>query len=159
MALRFRDFCGLLGFLVVCLSVAGIGGAVTRTSVNDWYQALNKSAFTPPDWIFAPVWTALYVLMAISAWLVWRRAKRSQLLYLMTAFGIQLALNLAWSFIFFGAKSVGWALVELAFLWMAIVITQRVFWNFDRTAGALLTPYIAWVSYAAFLNASIYWLN
>jgi translocator protein len=156
---RIKNFVALAGFLALCLSVAAIGGAVTRTSVYDWYQALVKPPFTPPDWVFSPVWITLYVLMGLAAWCVWRRVEPDRRRSPLSAFGIQLGLNLAWSFIFFGARSIGWALIEIGFLWAAIAVTIRLFWRIDRLAGGLLVPYILWVSYAAVLNASIYALN
>jgi translocator protein len=159
MRTRIRNIAGLVGFLALCLSVAAIGGAVTRTSVYDWYQQLAKPVFTPPDWVFSPVWIFLYLLMGISAWLVWRRADPDSRRSPLAAFGIQLSLNLIWSFVFFGARSIGWALIEIAFLWIAIAVTIRLFWRIDRLASGLLVPYIIWVTFAAILNASIYALN
>lgn len=156
---RTRDIYGLIGFLALCLSVAAIGGMVTQTSVRDWYQQIPKPAFTPPDWVFAPTWTLLYVLMALAAWIVWRRRDRPSIKLPMAAFGSQLLLNLAWSFIFFGTKSVGWALIEIVFLWAAIATTLVLFWRVNRIAGWLFVPYLSWVSYAVALNASIYMLS
>lgn len=156
---RARDIAGLAGFLALCLSVSALGGAVTRTSVYGWYQELAKPPFTPPDWVFAPVWITLYLLMGISAWRVWRRTAPGRRRLPMTVFGIQLCLNLAWSVIFFGARSVGWALVEIVLFWISIAVTMRVFWAIDRSAGGLLAPYLLWVAFAAVLNASIVVLN
>jgi translocator protein len=120
----------LLAFLAVCFVVAGIGGAVTRTSVETWYPTLAKPAFTPPDWVFGPVWTVLYAIMALAAWLVWRRTgwQGSAL----TLFFVQLALNLMWSILFFGLQLVGLALVDIVVLVIVIALTTIAFWRVDR---------------------------
>ena len=159
MQTRFQNIASLGGFLALCLAVSAIGGVVTRTAVNDWYQELAKPSFTPPDWVFTPIWITLYLLMGVSVWLVWWRAENRNRRVPMTAFGVQLALNLAWSFIFFGARSIGWAAIELGFLWVAIAVNISVFWGIDRLASGLLVPYFLWASFAAVLNISIYALN
>ena len=156
---RRRDIVGLIAFLALCLGVSAIGGAVTATSVGGWYQTLHKPPFNPPDWLFAPVWTTLFVMMAVAGWLVWRRhglrAARGALLL----FGVQLALNLAWSLLFFGLRSVGAALVEVIVLLTAILATTVAFWRRDPLAGALFVPYAAWVAFATVLNAALWRLN
>lgn len=153
-----RDILGLVVFVVLCLVVSGIGGAVTATSVGTWYQTLEKPPFNPPDWVFAPVWTTLYVLMAIAGWRVWRaRTKAGR--RALAVFAIQLGLNLAWSFLFFGFQQIGLALVEVAVLLLAILATMALFWRIDRLAGALFLPYLLWVGYATLLNASLWRLN
>ena len=159
MQTRFQNIASLGGFPALCISVSAIGGVVTRTAVHDWHQELAKPSFTPPDWVFAPIWITLYLLMGVSVWLVWLRAEIRNRRVPMTAFGVQLALNLAWSFIFFGARSIGWAAIELGFLWVAIAVNISVFWGIDRLAGGLLVPYFLWASFAAVLNISIYALN
>lgn len=156
---HMRDFVGLIGFVGLCLTVAAAGGAVTQTSVHDWYQTLAKPAFTPPDWLFAPVWTTLYVLMAVAAWRVWRKADGGLGSRPLAMFGLQLGLNLIWSFIFFGARSIGWALVEIVLLWIAVAVTTRSFRHADRIAGGLFVPYLLWVTYAMVLNASLAMMN
>jgi benzodiazapine receptor len=159
---RLRDALGLAGFLALCFAVAGAGGAITATSVGDWYQALAKPAFNPPDWIFGPVWTLLYALIAVAGWRVWRRrgwttrgAPNPELL----AWAVQLGLNLCWSFVFFGARLIGAALIEILVLLTAIVVSARLFWRVDRAAALLLAPYAAWVGYATLLNAALWRLN
>lgn len=156
---RREELTGLVVFLVLCLAVSGLGGLATSTSVGTWYQTLTKPPFNPPDWIFAPVWTSLYVLMAISGWRIWRlpasRARKRALV----AFGVQLILNLAWSFLFFGLRNIGLGLVAITFLLAAIVVTTSLFWRLDRSAGMLFLPYLAWVSFATLLNASLWLLN
>ena len=156
---RSRDVLGLAAFLVLCLAVSGIGAAVTATSVGTWYQALHKPAFNPPDWIFAPVWTTLYILMAIAGWRVWRQAGFETGRKALTVFMVQLALNLAWSFIFFGQQRIGLALIEIAILLLVIIATTVLFWRIDRWAGVLFLPYVLWVAFATVLNASLWWLN
>jgi tryptophan-rich sensory protein len=150
---------GLLAFLFVCLLVSGIGGAVTATSVGTWYQALEKPPFNPPDWAFAPVWTALYIAMAIAAWRVWRRGSSEATRRALVAFAVQLVLNLAWSFLFFGLRRIDLALVEIVVLLVAIVANAILFRRVDRLAGLLFVPYAGWVAYATALNAALWLLN
>ncbi len=159
MRIQSSNFTSLSGFVALCLSISAIGGAVTHTSVNTWYQELEKPIYTPPDWVFSPVWISLYLMMGISAWLIWLNADSKARRYPLTVFGVQLVLNLAWSFIFFGARAVGWAFIEICFLWIAIAANIRVFWQVDKLAGWLLVPYIMWVTYAVVLNGAIYSLN
>lgn len=151
------DWVALLVFLAVCFAVAGIGGAVTATSVDTWYPTLAKPAFTPPDAVFGPVWTVLYAMMALAAWLVWRRVGwQDWALYLFFA---QLALNLLWSILFFGMQLVGLALVDIVVLVVLIALTTIVFWRIDRRAGLLFVPYLLWVVYAGALNGAIWRMN
>ena len=154
-----RDVLALLGFTAACLAVAGVGGAVTALSVDDWYRELTKPPFNPPDWVFAPVWTALYLLMAIAAWRVWRYRHYPGRRPALVLFAIQLALNLLWSCLFFGLGAVGVALVEIVALWAAILATAAKFVRIDLAAGWLMAPYAGWVSFATVLNAAIWWLN
>ncbi len=156
---RSRDFGVLILFLALCFAVSGISSVVTADSLSGWYAALNKPSFNPPNWIFAPVWTALYAMMAIAAWRVWRIAGLENAAGALTLYGIQLLLNFLWSMIFFGAHSIGFALVEIVVLLAAIVATMRAFWRHDRIAGWLFVPYAAWVSFATLLNAAIWRLN
>jgi tryptophan-rich sensory protein len=154
-----RDRFALAGFLAACLAVSVLGGLVTASSVGGWYQALDKPPFNPPDWLFAPVWTGLYLMMALAAWRIWRHVDHPWRVRALALFAGQLALNLAWSFLFFGLTAVGAALVEIVVLWIAIVLTAVTFGRIDRTAGWLLAPYVAWVLFAAVLNAAIWSLN
>lgn len=155
----FRDVSALGAFLLICFAIAAAGGAVTATSVGDWYQSLAKPGFTPPDWLFAPVWTVLYVLMAVAAWRVWRASGFSAARGALLAFVVQLALNLGWSVLFFGMNAIGAALAEMVALLTAIVVTLVLFIRIDRLAGILLLPYALWVGYALLLNASIWLMN
>ena len=154
-----RDVLGLVAFLVLCLIVSGIGGAVTATSVGTWYLGLHKPPFNPPNWIFAPVWTTLYILMAVAAWRIWRQPGLGSNRNALTIFAVQLTLNLTWSFIFFGLQQIGFALIEIVILLIAIIANTAVFWRIDRWAGALFVPYVLWVAFATVLNASLWWLN
>lgn len=147
----------LCGFILLCLVVGAIAGMFTAGAVTTWYPTLVKPPFNPPNWAFAPVWTALYIMMAVAAWRVWR--KGAQLRGALGLFFIQLALNFLWSFLFFGAHALGLALAEIALLWLAIGATTIIFLKIDRPAGLLFVPYWAWVSFATLLNASIWWLN
>ena len=154
-----RDVLGLIGFIVLCLAISGIGGAITAASVDSWYQALRKPTFNPPDWVFAPVWTALYILMGVAAWRVWRLGPFATNGKALAVFAGQLGLNLAWSFLFFGLQRIDLALVEIVILLCAIIANTIMFWRIDRLAGLLFVPYAAWVTYATILNASLWLLN
>ncbi|MDZ7839251.1 MAG: TspO/MBR family protein [Gammaproteobacteria bacterium] len=154
-----RDGIALAGFLLLCLAVSGVGGAITATSVDTWYPALNKPWFNPPDWIFAPVWTLLYIMMAVAGWRVWRTPASPGRRNALLLFLVQLTLNLSWSLLFFGYQQIGMALVEIVTLLAAIAANTLVFWRLDRLAGALFVPYVAWVTYAALLNLSLWILN
>lgn len=154
-----RDILGLAAWVALSLAVSALGGMITRTSVSDWYQGLSKPSFTPPDWIFTPVWILLFLLMGVSVWLVWRRTGFARGAVPLTCFAAQLALNLAWSVLFFGLREVGWALIEIFVLLIAVLITAITFYGVSRLAGLLLAPYVLWLSFAIALNASIWRLN
>lgn len=147
----------LAGFMLLCLAVGGLGGWITAQSVIRWYPTLNKPEWNPPSWVFGPVWTALYVMMAVAAWLVWQKPAATRTA--MILFFIQLALNSLWSFLFFGARSPGLALIDILALWLALALAVHAFFKHSSNAGLLLLPYLAWVSFAAFLNFSIWRLN
>jgi tryptophan-rich sensory protein len=147
----------LAGLLVFTLAIGFVGGQVTAPNIPSWYVFLAKPSFNPPNWLFMPVWTALYVMMAVAAWRIWRKTGwRSRALALWL---VQLALNSIWSFLFFGAHALGAAFFELVTLWLAIAATIITFWRIERLAGALLLPYLAWVSFAGVLNLWIWRLN
>lgn len=126
---------------------------------GEWYLALNKPDWHPPTWVFGPVWSTLYVLMAVSAWLVWRQGGFARQLRPLSLFLVQLVLNAAWSPLFFGLKQPGIAFAEILLLWLAIAATLLSFHRVHRIAAWLLVPYIAWVSFAAFLNGVLWQLN
>jgi len=146
------------GLLLIGLSVAAVavlGGLATATSVKTWYPTLSKPAWTPPDWVFGPVWTVLYAMMAAAALLVWRSPDRSRVRPALWAFGGQLFLNLAWSVCFFGLRSPLLGFIDICALWVLIGLTVVQFFLVSRTAGWLMVPYWAWVTFAAALNGSI----
>lgn len=142
----------------ICLGVGALGGVLTASSVGSWYPTLSKPSWNPPGSVFGPVWTALYVMMAIAYWVVWKArgfaARRAT-----TLFAIQLGLNLFWSALFFGLRRPDWALLEIVILLGAITLTAVEFRKVSRLAAALLVPYLLWVAYATSLNAAIVWLN
>ena len=149
----------LFGFLVASFSAAALGSVATASSVGTWYLTLNKPAWNPPAWIFGPVWTLLYVLMAVAAWRVWRRSEAAPARRTLVLFGAQLALNALWSWLFFGLRRPDLAFAEVLILWTLLVTLLLRFWRADRTAGVLWAPYVAWVSFASVLNGTIWWLN
>jgi tryptophan-rich sensory protein len=156
---RRQDVFGLVTFLLACLVVSGIGGLVTATSVGGWYTTLDKPAFNPPNWVFAPVWTLLYLAMAIAAWRVWRSPPTVVRRRALGVFGLQLALNLLWSVMFFGFQQIGLALVDIFLLFSAIAYCSVLFWRVERLAGWLFVPYLLWVGFAGALNLSLWLLN
>jgi benzodiazapine receptor len=157
-----RPVAGLAAFILVCLAAGGIGSAVTAPAIPTWYAGLNKPSFTPPNWLFGPVWTALYIMMAVAAWLVWRKPAGAMPLpksQYLVVFALQLELNVLWSMIFFGLRSPAGAFADIIALWCAIVATIVLFSRVSLWAGALLIPYLAWVSFAAALNFAVWRLN
>ena len=146
--------------ILVCQIAGFIGSILTRSSVSTWYPTLIKPRFTPPDWLFAPVWITLYILIGMATFLVWRRGFHHQVIKRALAlFGVQLILNVLWSFFFFGLKSPLAGLIEIGILGIAIILTIRSFLQVSRTAGLLLIPYFLWVTFATGLNLSIWYLN
>lgn len=138
----------------------GLGAWATAGSVSDWYPTLVKPPFNPPAWVFGPVWSSLYFLMGLALFLVWERGRQTPgVSRAMTLFGIQLGLNALWSFLFFGARSPGWALLDILLLWAALVWTVVLFFRVKKSAGWLLAPYLAWVTFAGVLNFAIWTLN
>jgi tryptophan-rich sensory protein len=145
-------------FYLACFLAAGLGALFTMVSLGTWYAGLAKPSWNPPNWIFGPVWTVLYAMMAVAGWLVWRAggpAGRQALRW----FAVQLVLNVGWSAVFFGLQMPGVAAVEILALWVAIAGTLATSWRVSRPAGVLLIPYLLWVSFAVALNAAIWRLN
>lgn len=139
--------------------VLGIAsGFSTVDSITTWYQYLNKPSFNPPNYLFGPVWTVLYVMMGVAFALVWH-SQDSRKRQAMWVFGFQFVLNLAWSFLFFNLHQTGWALVEIILLWLSIAWTILLFYSIKPLAAYLLVPYLAWVSFASVLNGAIWYLN
>jgi tryptophan-rich sensory protein len=153
---RRRDVLGLAAFVVMCFGVSLLGGRATLPALAHWYPALAKPAWTPPEWVFGPVWTLLYPTMAVAGWLAWRegRSRRGTLLYL-----LQLTLNAAWPWFFFGERRIGWALVCVVVLWFVILGTIVAFWRVSRGAAVLMLPYLGWVGFALALNAALWRMN
>jgi tryptophan-rich sensory protein len=156
---RTHDLLGLAAFIAVCFGISALGGLVSVQSVTTWYATLDKPPFNPPDRVFAPVWTLLYLMIAFSGWRVWRLRGLAGAARELTIYAVQLVLNVAWSFIFFGAHLIGLALAEIGVLLIVIVINAAMFWRVDRLAGWLLVPYAAWVAFAATLNFALWRLN
>ena len=154
--MTWQDATGLLGFVVACVLVAS-SGAVFRPGA--WYESLRKPWWRPPNWLFAPAWTALYIMIAISGWLVWRKAGFAGAAAPLAVYGVQLLLNAAWSGFFFGLRRMDLALVDVSLLWLSILALILLFAPIDATAAWLLVPYLAWVSFAAFLNLTMLRLN
>jgi len=144
--------------LLLCFGVSSLGGFFTQGSIDPWYTTLNRPLLTPPGWLFGPVWTLLYAMMAIALWLVWESPtpKKSPAI---TAFGIQLALNALWSPLFFYLKNPGLAFIEIILLWISIIATLYLFKRHSKTAALLLVPYLLWVSFAVYLNLFFWLLN
>ena len=151
-----RNALGLLGWLALSIAAGWIG---SRYLPGEWYASLTKPAWTPPNAIFAPVWTVLYVLMAVAAWLVWRRAGVAGASLALSLFIGQLTLNALWPYLFFRLHRPDLALFDIAALWLAILVVAVLFWREDWRAGALIVPYLAWVGFAACLNFALWRLN
>jgi translocator protein len=143
--------------VVVCEAAGIVGSVFTISAIPGWYAALQKPWFTPPNWLFAPVWLSLYFLMGATLYLLW--GKRSQSGAALAAFGVQLALNVAWSAVFFGAHELFYGFVVIAALWLAILLTMALSYRVSRSAAALLIPYILWVTIASALNYYVWVLN
>ncbi|MCW0212814.1 MAG: tryptophan-rich sensory protein [Pseudonocardia sp.] len=149
---------GLLGFGLAVLVVAVVGG-LASASAGEQYASLEQPDWAPPSWLFGPVWTVLYVLIAISGWLVWRRAGFAGARTALIVYAVQLVLNMLWSPLFFGAGLAGLAFAEIVVLWLAVVATIVAFAGIHKLAAGLLAPYLAWVTFAAALNFGIWQLN
>lgn len=157
---RRRDLVALLVLFAITFAVAALGGLATagETGPGTWYAGLRKASFNPPNWAFPVAWNLLYAMMALAAWLVWRSGRPDRRMALRW-WAAQLAFNLAWSWIFFASHAAVWALAEMLVLWLLIVTTLRAFWRIDARAGALLLPYLAWVTFAIALNGAIVSMN
>jgi tryptophan-rich sensory protein len=150
---------GLAFWIALCFAVAGLGARWTSGEIDGWYRTLTRPAIAPPNWVFGPVWTLLYALMAGAAWRVWLAAPSSARSWGLGLFLLQLALNLAWSWIFFRQHAIGAALVEVLMLWAAIGATTLVFGRVEPVSAWLMGPYLAWVAFASVLNFAFWRLN
>lgn len=151
-----KTLLGLCGWVLLCFAAPAVG---TWATPGEWYAALNKPSWNPPGWVFGPVWSALYTMMAVAAWLVWRRGGFAAQRRALVPFFAQLALNAAWTPLFFGLHRPDLAFAEILLLWLAIAWTIVAFWRVHRVAAGLLCPYLAWVSFAAALNGTLWRLN
>ncbi len=159
-SMKVQNPVALVAAVVSCIVLGSLGGIVTITGPGSWYALLAKPAFSPPGWLFAPVWTLLFILMGISLWMVWNKgAGRRNVRIALGIFAVQFAFNIAWSFLFFGMQSPFLGLVDILILWVLILATIVCFYRVQRTAAYLLIPYILWVSFASFLNYTIYVMN
>lgn len=154
-----RSRLGLAAWIVLCVGGGAAVGLLTPSGDSAWYRSLQKPSFNPPSWIFAPVWTSLYLLMGIAAWRVWDRGGWLIQERPIGLFVMQLAVNFIWSFVFFSFQRIDYALMTIALLWVLIALTIYAFSRVDRLASWLLTPYLAWVSFATVLNFSLLRLN
>jgi benzodiazapine receptor len=155
-----RDIVKLVVSIVACQCAGLIGSLATTPNIPTWYAALEKPLFTPPNWLFAPAWITLYLLMAVAAFLIWRKGLGEEgVRYALILFLVQLVLNALWSVVFFGLHSPLYGMVVIIALWIAILLTIIKFFQLSVAAGSLLLPYILWVSFAAVLNISIWVLN
>ncbi|HWM49560.1 MAG TPA: TspO/MBR family protein [Xanthobacteraceae bacterium] len=152
-------WAALIVLLAIVAAVSVLGSAVTVPKIPGWYASLNKPAFNPPAWVFGPVWTALYVMMAVAAWRVWLQPAIPERRTALAWFALQLALNAAWSQVFFGLERPGWALAVIVALVVAVAVTLWRFFRLDRLAGWLLAPYLAWLLFATVLNGAVVALN
>lgn len=148
-------------FVATCLGIGYLSGIATQSGVNTWFPTLVKPSFNPPAWVFAPVWSLLYIMMGVAAGMVWNRIDqdRENVKKALLFFAIQLALNALWSVLFFALHNPLLALIEILILWLMIYETYLKFRKIDKLAGWLFIPYLLWVSFATVLNASLWWLN
>jgi len=150
---------GLLFWLLLCLAVGGVSGAWTAGEIPGWYRTLTQPSIAPPNWVFAPVWSTLYVLMAVAAWRVWLAPQSPLRTWGLALFLVQLALNFGWSLIFFKMHALGTALAEVVLLWLAIAGVTALFSRVSLPAAWMMAPYLAWVTFASILNGAFWRLN
>lgn len=159
-SMSIKDIGKLLLCVATSLGAGAIGSIFTRQAIPTWYVTLEKPAFNPPNWVFAPVWTLLYILMGVAAFLVWRKGlDNRQVRIALIAFLVQLILNASWSVAFFGLESPSYGLFVIAVLGIAILLTVLAFFRISRAASVLMWPYLLWVAFATVLNVSIWMLN
>ncbi len=157
--MKKQNLIKLIFSIVICQLAGIIGSVFTAPAIQGWYTGIAKPAFNPPSWIFAPVWTTLFLLMGISLYLIIREKQTPKIRIAEYVFTIQLVLNIIWSVLFFGLQNPGAAFAEIIILWIAIAGSIYYFYKINKTAAYLLVPYIAWVSFATILNYSIFVLN
>jgi tryptophan-rich sensory protein len=160
MDLNLKEILRLIVSIIVVFIAGAIGSIFTSPQITTWYAALVKPSWAPPNWVFGPVWTTLYVLIGVALFLVWREGvNRKDVKIALLVFAVQLILNILWSVIFFGFNSLLGGLLTVIILWIAILANIIVFYKVSKPAGLLLVPYIVWVSIASYLNYSVYLLN
>ncbi len=157
--MKIVDILKLVASVILCQIAGFLGSLFTTPAISTWYRTLNKPFFTPPDWVFSPVWIGLFILMGISLFFVWRRPGHPQLRPALFLFFVQLILNVLWSVSFFGLQSPLLGLIDILLLWMAILFTTLSFFKVSKFAGVLLIPYLLWVGFAILLNFSLWLLN
>lgn len=154
-----QHWFSLFVLIFATFGISAFGVLAASSALGHWYQSLAKPTWNPPQAVFGPVWTALYLIMAIAAWLVWRRGSETEVIPAMTAYFGQLVLNVLWPLIFFGLRAPGWAVIDILFLWIAILVSMLQFGRVSRLAAWLLVPYLAWVTFASALNITIWRIN
>jgi len=154
-----KNTTALLICILIPLAIGGFAGFATASGISEWYITLNKPSFNPPNSLFAPVWTILYLLMGISLFLIWKSPRGTDRSNALIVFTLQLTLNFIWSFLFFRFELPGWALVEIVMMWISILTMIILFGRVRKAAAYLQIPYLLWVSFATILNASIWHLN
>ncbi len=158
--MELKSILKLVAFIFVCELAGAVGSVFTSSSIETWYAGLAKPALNPPNWVFAPVWTILFALMGVAAFLVFEKgADRKEVKESLGIFAVQLSLNMLWSFLFFGLHSLAGAFIEIIFLWFAIIATTISFAKISKQAAWLMVPYILWVSFAGYLNLAIWLIN
>jgi len=157
--MKRRNFVKLVSAILVCQVAGLIGSVFTTSSVNDWYTTIQKPVFNPPNWVFAPVWSILFLMMGISLYLILIKRLDRKVKLGLILFGIQLFLNILWSFFFFGLKNPLFGFIDIIILWLFILLTMYQFWKIDKRSSYLLLPYLLWVTFAAVLNFYIWKLN
>ncbi|MBU0898393.1 MAG: tryptophan-rich sensory protein [Nanoarchaeota archaeon] len=153
------DWSKLLVSLIACQLAGFVGAIFTTSNIATWYATINKPTFTPPNWLFAPAWTTLFILMGIALYLIWEKGSWKKNIKPIAVFKVQLILNIVWSVLFFGIQNPFAAFIEIIFLWITILATIILFYKIDKRAAYLMIPYIAWVTFAALLNYSVWILN
>lgn len=155
------NYIALLLFIVIAEVAGAVGSIFTIAAIPTWYAGLIKPSWNPPSWLFGPVWIILYAMMGIAAFLIWKQRKQlvTQVRLALQVYAIQLALNVFWSILFFGLKQTGFAVIEIILMWLAIVATIILFRKINRWTLVLLLPYLAWVTFASYLNYTIWILN
>ena len=157
--MKIIDILKLVASVILCQIAGFLGSLFTTSAIPTWYKTLNKPFFTPPNWIFSPVWISLFILMGISLYFVWRRTDHPKFKIALIFFFVQLILNIFWSVVFFGLRSPLFGLIDIVLLWIAILFTILNFLKVSKFAGVLLFPYLVWVSFATLLNFSLWILN